>query len=65
MEMLVGPGGEALVIDLPFDGMLAAALPPGAFFGLAVLLALRNVYIDRARARARSRQRAARRSGAA
>jgi electron transport complex protein RnfE len=65
MEMLVGPGGEALAIDLPFDGMLAAALPPGAFFGLAALLALRNLYIDRARARARLRQRAVRRSGTA
>lgn len=65
MEMLVGPGGEALTIDLPFDGMLAAALPPGAFFGLAALLALRNLYIDRARARARLRQRAVRRSGTA
>jgi electron transport complex protein RnfE len=65
MEMLLGPGGEALTIDLPFDGMLAAALPPGAFFGLAALLALRNLYIDRARARARLRQRAVRRSGTA
>jgi Na+-translocating ferredoxin:NAD+ oxidoreductase RnfE subunit len=27
---------------LPFDGMLAAILPPGAFFGMAALLALRN-----------------------
>lgn len=65
MEMLIGPGGEALAVDLPFDGMLAAVLPPGAFFGLAALLALRNIYIDRAEARARSRQRANRQSSAA
>jgi len=65
MDMLVGESGAALTIDLPFDGVLAAVLPPGAFFGLAVLLALRNVYNDRARTHARARQRAARRSHAA
>lgn len=65
LEMLVGEGGEALALDLPFDGMLAAALPPGAFFGLAVLLALRNLFNDRMRARELARQRAARRSRAA
>jgi electron transport complex protein RnfE len=40
--MLAGDGARGLSIDLPFDGMLVAVLPPGAFFGLAVLLALRN-----------------------
>ncbi len=29
-------------LQLPFGGMLVAVLPPGAFFGLALLLALRN-----------------------
>lgn len=41
-EMLFGPGAEALTIELGFDGMLIAVLPPGAFFGLAALLATRN-----------------------
>ena len=49
--MLAGPGAEALRIDLPFDGMLVAILPPGAFFGLARLLALRNLWNRRAAAR--------------
>jgi electron transport complex protein RnfE len=42
IEMLGGDGSRALTLDLPFDGMLVAALPPGAFFGMALLLALRN-----------------------
>jgi H+/Na+-translocating ferredoxin:NAD+ oxidoreductase subunit E len=50
MAMLFGEAGGALAIDLPFDGMLVAVLPPGAFFGLAVLLAIRNVLLDRAEA---------------
>jgi hypothetical protein len=29
-------------LNLPFKGMLVAILPPGAFFGVAALLALRN-----------------------
>lgn len=32
-------------IELPFGGVLAAVLPPGAFFGLAVLLAIRNLLV--------------------
>lgn len=40
---LVIGGEDALRIDLPFGGMLAAVLPPGAFFGLAILLAIRNL----------------------
>jgi Na+-translocating ferredoxin:NAD+ oxidoreductase RnfE subunit len=31
-----------LTIELPFGGMLVAISPPGAFFFMAVLLALRN-----------------------
>ena len=42
IEMLGGDGSRVLTVELPFDGMLVAILPPGAFFGLAVLLALRN-----------------------
>ena len=39
-ELLGGDGVPLLT--LPFGGMLVAALPPGAFFGMALLLALRN-----------------------
>lgn len=42
LSMLAGAGAERFAIELPFDGVLAAMLPPGAFFGMAVLLALRN-----------------------
>jgi len=51
-EMLLGPVGTSLRITLPIDGMLVAVLPPGAFFGLAVLLAARNLILDRAARRA-------------
>ena len=59
MTMLFGERAEGWTITLPFDGMLVAILPPGAFFGLAVLLALRSWSIDR------HAQRAARRAGEA
>jgi electron transport complex protein RnfE len=42
IELLGGEGSRWITLDLPFDGMLVAVLPPGAFFGVAVLLALRN-----------------------
>lgn len=42
MPMLFGDGSAGWALDLPFGGMLVAVLPPGAFFGLAVLLALKN-----------------------
>ena len=42
MAMLFGDAANAWSIALPFDGMLVAILPPGGFFGLAALLALRN-----------------------
>jgi electron transport complex protein RnfE len=54
MSMLFGETATAWTIDLPFDGILAAVLPPGAFFGLAILLALRNLAIDRRTARTRA-----------
>jgi electron transport complex protein RnfE len=40
-EMLAG-GGSELTFALPFSGMLVAVLPPGAFFAMGLLLALRN-----------------------
>jgi Na+-translocating ferredoxin:NAD+ oxidoreductase subunit E len=43
-SLIVG-GEDFMRIDLPFNGMLAAVLPPGAFFGLAALLALRNMIV--------------------
>lgn len=43
-EMLLGDFGAHLQIDLPFEGMVAAVLPPGAFFGLAAMLAVRNAH---------------------
>jgi electron transport complex protein RnfE len=52
MAMLFGETANGWTIDLPFDGMLVAILPPGAFFGLAVLLALRTWSIDRRAQRA-------------
>ncbi|HEY7672114.1 MAG TPA: electron transport complex subunit E [Gammaproteobacteria bacterium] len=52
MSMLFGEAASAWPITLPFDGMLIAILPPGAFFGLAALLALRNWSIDRRAQRA-------------
>jgi electron transport complex protein RnfE len=42
IELLGGESSRALTLDLPFDGMLVAVLPPGAFFGIGLLLALRN-----------------------
>jgi electron transport complex protein RnfE len=46
-EMLLGPSGSVVEIQLPIDGALAAVLPPGAFFGLAVLVAGRQAYLNR------------------
>jgi Na+-translocating ferredoxin:NAD+ oxidoreductase subunit E len=43
-SLLVG-GEDTLRIEMPFNGMLAAILPPGAFFGLAILLAIRNLIV--------------------
>ena len=43
--MLLGDRAANAAINLPFDGALVAILPPGAFFGLAILIALRNLFI--------------------
>ena len=42
VELLAGDGYRGLTLELPYGGTLVAILPPGAFFGLGVLLALRN-----------------------
>jgi electron transport complex protein RnfE len=42
LAMLSGESSAGPALALPFDGMLVAILPPGAFFGMALLLALRN-----------------------
>jgi Na+-translocating ferredoxin:NAD+ oxidoreductase subunit E len=47
MSMLLGDRAQNWTIELPFGGILVAVLPPGAFFGLAILLALRSLLIDR------------------
>ncbi len=41
MQMLFGSGAAGLAVNFHFSGMLIAVLPPGAFFGMAALLALR------------------------
>jgi Na+-translocating ferredoxin:NAD+ oxidoreductase subunit E len=43
--LLFGERAAGLRIELPFDGMLVAVLPPGAFFGMAILLAVRELLI--------------------
>jgi electron transport complex protein RnfE len=42
IETLGGESSAWLVLDVPSGGMMVAVLPPGAFLGLALLLALRN-----------------------
>ncbi|MGI9257244.1 MAG: electron transport complex subunit E [Gammaproteobacteria bacterium] len=44
LDQLIGSRAAGFQIDLPFDGILVAALPPGAFFGLAALIAAKNYY---------------------
>lgn len=48
VELMFGPGSEWLTITLfdEYSGFLLAVLPPGAFMGLAVLIALKK-RIDR------------------
>ena len=42
IEMIAGETSRDLTVTLPVDGMLVASLPPGAFFAMGLLLALRN-----------------------
>jgi Na+-translocating ferredoxin:NAD+ oxidoreductase subunit E len=51
MPLLTGDGTAWLQLHLPFKGMLVAILPPGAFFGVAALLALRNWFSSERTAR--------------
>jgi electron transport complex protein RnfE len=44
LDQLFGSRAAGVQIDLPFEGILVAALPPGAFFGLALLIAVKNHY---------------------
>jgi len=57
-DMLFGPAAASLQITLLPDqqGLLLAILPPGAFIGLAVLIALRNRYLQRTGAKEKTRQ---------
>ena len=48
LDLLLGEAARGVHLDLLYDGMLVAILPPGAFFGLAALIALRN-YLTRPR----------------
>jgi electron transport complex protein RnfE len=48
IELLSGEAASGAGLELPFDGMLVAVLPPGAFFCMALLLALRNRLLARA-----------------
>jgi electron transport complex protein RnfE len=49
LDHLLGPAAAGLTLDFGHDGALIAILPPGAFFGLASLLALRNALVARGR----------------
>ena len=49
IELLAGEGSRGMTLELPVGGMLVAILPPGAFFGMALLLALRNRLTTRPR----------------
>jgi electron transport complex protein RnfE len=44
---LLGASGSELTLTLPWSGMLVAVLPPGAFFAMGLLLALRNRFAGR------------------
>ena len=46
LDQLLGAGFAGIQLELPFNGMLIAVLPPGAFFGLAMLISLNNHLAD-------------------
>jgi electron transport complex protein RnfE len=50
LSLLGVQGTSWLTVRLPFDGVQVALLPPGALFGMALLLALRQHYARRVRA---------------
>jgi len=47
LDQLFGPAAESLEMSFGLNGALIAILPPGAFFGLALLIALRNAIAAR------------------
>lgn len=47
LDLLIGPAAQGFMLDFGHEGILIAVLPPGAFFGLAILLAARNLAIQR------------------
>ncbi len=53
-DLLLGPSASALTLNLgpDFQGALIAILPPGAFIGLGLLIALKNVLDKRLKQRA-------------
>ncbi len=52
-DLLLGSAAASVGLELPVNGMLVAVLPPGAFFGLAFLVAAKN-YMDARRTAAQS-----------
>ena len=52
--LLFGERAAGLRIELPFDGMLVAVLPPGAFFGMAILACGARALDPQAQARCRA-----------
>ena len=49
LNQLFGSNATGFRIDLPFEGILVAVLPPGAFFGLAILIAVKNYFSERSK----------------
>ena len=61
INILFSPTGQEIGIESPQQqaGLLLAILPPGAFIGLAILIALRNVLANRIPAASRNQDAAA------
>lgn len=53
-EMLFGPSASDWTLEIASQGWLLMSLPPGAFLGLAVLIAAKNAWEQRQRRRANS-----------
>lgn len=61
-EMLFGPGASDWTLEVANQGWLLMSLPPGAFLGLAVLIAAKNAWDQRQRQRASTHTASPRRS---
>ena len=59
IHLLLGEGARGLTLRLSdnFQGALIAILPPGAFIGLGLMIALKNLIDQRIKRRSRSRSR--------